>query len=408
MKLHSSHEPEAAPRGESEFQNEVLRGVGTLMADMGRLTRETRGAIDDLTQVKNQVESLDATLAALKKVQVALAHEQRSAVGDPRQRILASDEKRAAFSAAVRNACRIPVQQRDLGESSTPGSTLIGPVIAHEIYDTLARYGAWSTLGVRRLGTRLTKFPVKTARPSASFILTEGSAIPTDTSAAGTSVDLDVEVIGSLISVSRQLLEDAQFDLTADVLDDFVEAFNYRLDYAAFNGNGTADVNNGGMTGIFGAATTATAAAGGTTISSLKIDDFINVLATVDSGVLNRACAWWIHPQILARLVGVKDGNGRSVFLTALEAPTPSGIGSILGYPVHLVYAAPSANTAGSKIAVFGDPQAALVGVRTDFSFEASDEYLWNTYQRSFRGVGRAGVAIRKASGLAALTLAAS
>jgi HK97 family phage major capsid protein len=149
-------------------------------------------------------------------------------------------------------------------------------------------------------------------------------------------------------------------------------------------------------------------ASGGTTIGALKLDDFVNVLTTVDPGVLNRPCAWWVHPQNLARLVTVKDGNGRSIFLTAMEAPTPTGIGSILGYPVHLVHAAPSANTAGAKIAVFGDPQAALVGVRSDFSFEASDEYLWNTYQRSFRGVGRAGVVIRKASGLAALTLASS
>ena len=400
-----------SPRTEAEFQNEVLRGVGGLMEDMGRLAGETRSAIDDLTRVKNQVESLDQTLAALKKVQVSLSHEQRMACGDPRQRILGSEEKRAAFSAAVRNACRVSlggVQQRDLGEGSSPGSTLVVPALAHEIYDTLARYGAWSTLGVRRLGTKLTKFPVKTARPSAGFVLTEGSAIPADTSAAGTSVDLDVEVIGALISVSRQLLDDAQFDLTADVLDDFVEAFNYRLDYAAFQGSGASDTANGGMTGIFAGATVATAASGGTTIGALKLDDFVNVLTTVDSGVLNRPCAWWVHPQILARLVTVKDNYGRSIFLTASEAPTPSGIGSILGYPVHLVYAAPSANAAGSKIAVFGDPQAALVGVRSDFSFEASDEYLWNTYQRSFRGVGRAGVVIRKATGLASLALAAS
>ncbi len=399
----------SAPRGEAEFQNEVLRGVGHLVSDMSRLTAETRGAIEELTEVKNQVGSLDQTVAALKKVQVHLAHEQRMAHGDPRQRILGSEEKRAAFSAAVRNACRIGgVQVRDLGEGSTPGSTLIVPLLANEIYDTLARYGSWSTLGVRRVGSRITQYPVKTARASASFVLTDGSAIPDDSTKAGTTVDLDVEVIGSLISVSRQLLEDSTFDVTADVLDDFVESFNYRLDYAAFTGAGTADATNGGFTGIFTAATPAVAATGGTTIGALKVDDFVNVLTTVDSGVLNRPCAWWLHPQTLARIVTVKDSMGRPIFLSSTEAPTPAGIGTILGYPVHLVYAAPNTNTAGATVAVFGDPQAAVVGLRTDFSFEASDEYLWNTYQRSFRGVGRAGVAIRKATGFAALQLAAS
>ena len=397
-----------APKAESEFQSEVLRGVGSLMDDMSRLTTETRSAIDDLTEVKNHVESLDTTVAALRKVQHALGNEQRLAYGDPRQRILGNSEKRAAFNAAVRNACRVPVQTRDLGESSSPGNTLINPELAREIYDTLARYGSWSTLGVRRLGTLLTMFPVKTARSTAGFVLSEGGAIPQDTSRAGTTVNLTVQVIGALLSVSRQLLEDADFDLTADILDDFVEAFNLRLDYAAFAADGTADATNGGMTGIFHAAPSATAATGGTTISSLKVDDFVNVLTTVDSGVLNRACAWWLHPQTLARIVTVKDGYGRPIFQTANEAPTPSGIGTILGYPVNLVYAAPTANTAGSTIAVFGDPQAAVVGVRSDFAFEASDEYLWNTYQRSFRGIGRAGIAIRKASALAGLKLAAS
>ena len=409
--LKPNYENGTADRTESEFQTEVLRGVSGLMDDMGRLATETRSAMDELTQVKNQVQSLDQTLAALKKVQVNLGHEQRMAHGDPRQRILASEEKRAAFCAAVRNACKVglgAVQTRDLGEASSPGSTLVLPALAKEIYETLERYGAWSTLGVRRLGTHITKFPVKTARANASFVLTDGAAIPVDTATAGTSVDLHVEVIGALISVSRQLLDDAKFDLTADVMDDFIEAFNQRLDYAAFTGNGASDAVNGGMTGIFTGATTATAATGGTTIGALKLDDFVNVLTSVDPGVLDRRCAWWIHPQTLARIVTVKDNYGRSIFLTATEAPTPSGIGSILGYPVHLVHAAPNGNSAGAKVAVFGDPQAAIVGVRTDFSFEASDEYLWNTYQRSFRGVGRAGIAIRKATGLAALTLAAS
>ena len=84
------------------------------------------------------------------------------------------------------------------------------------------------------------------------------------------------------------------------------------------------------------------------------------------------------------------------------------GIGSIMGYPVSLCHAAPLTNTVNSNVAVFGDPAAQVVGMRTDFRFDSSDQFRWNTLERSFRGWGRAGVKIRRATGLAVLTLAAS
>ena len=96
-----------------------------------------------------------------------------------------------------------------------------------------------------------------------------------------------------------------------------------------------------------------------------------------------------MHPHVMAYALGVKDDNGRPIFQTALEKPT-HGIGNIFGYPVKMVSAAPSANAAEAKVAVFGDPRAYCVGVRKNFEFEASDHARWNTYERSFRGVARA------------------
>jgi len=75
---------------------------------------------------------------------------------------------------------------------------------------------------------------------------------------------------------------------------------------------------------------------------------------------------------------------------------------------VTLVGAAPSGNTAGSKVAAFGDPQSFAVGVRKDFELATSEEFKWDTFQISFRGVGRADGVGRRADGSAILTLAAA
>ena len=41
-----------------------------------------------------------------------------------------------------------------------------------------------------------------------------------------------------LLNVSRQLIEDAEFDVTAIVMEDFQQAWNLRMDTAAFVGSG--------------------------------------------------------------------------------------------------------------------------------------------------------------------------
>lgn len=406
-----------------DFEKKMLGGIELIqtnqqkmLSDVDRLDKESKKALEELTKVKNQMNSIAEFEIALKKVNVALRNQERISFRSPVERIEGTPELRAALNLFARKAVNkngdmngvIGTLQKALGEDSSPGSTLINQQLFREIYDTLSTYGIWNTLGVRRMGTKLTKLPVKTARAQAGFILTEGGTIADDTNKAGTTVDLEVEVIAALLNVSLQLLQDAEFDVTRDVLDDFVEAFNERLDYAAFMGDGTADATNGGMTGLFNFGTAAVATATHTTIATLTLEDFIRCLTTVDPIVLMRPARWWMHPRNLARVGGIKDLNGRPLFQTALEAPSPGSIGSILGYPLTLGHILPSTDAANNKVAAFGDPASFVVGVRQDFEFEASDEHKWNTYQRSFRCVGRAGVKGRRALGSAILTTAAA
>jgi len=407
------------------FEERVIEGIEkietaqqSVLKDVSRLDGETKKSLEDLTRVKNAMNDQQAEFTkAMHRMNSMLARERHLAFGDPIARIERDERLSKALNLLVRQAVtgpdnllkgQIETLRKALGEDSSPGSTVIVDDLLREVYDTLARYGKWSTLGVRRLGKLTTKMPVKTARPVANFVLTEGDTIADDTNKAGTSVSLTVEVLAVLLNVSLQLLEDAETDVTRDVLDDFMEAYNYRADYAAFVGDGTADATHGGFTGLFNFGTAAVAAAGNVSVATLDLEDFIKCLTTVDPVVLERSAKWWLHPTQLARIAGLKDGNGRPLFQTALEAPSPGAIGSILGYPVELVHAAPSADGVSKKIAAFGDPQSIVVGVRRDYAFEASDQHKWNTLQRSFRGWGRFGVKGRRALGTAILTTAAA
>jgi HK97 family phage major capsid protein len=305
----------------------------------------------------------------------------------------------------LRGACE-PLA-RAIGEDAGEGATLMIAQLFKEIFDTLAQYGDWATLGVRRLGTKVTNFPVKTARVVAQWLTTEAAPIADDTSEAGGTITLTVLPNAVLLNVSRQLIEDAEFDVTTMVMEDFQEAWNLRLDTAAFTGNGTADGNNGGFTGLFNAGTRAVAAQGNTTVGALDFDDVTRCLTTVAPVVLKRKPRWWLHPQMLVRMMGIKDNNGRPIFLGALEAPSYGAIGTILGFPVTPVMAAPNTDAAGQLVAAFGDRNGQVVGVRDDFVFESSDHYRWNTLERSFRAYGRAATGCRQANAFAILQTAA-
>ena len=405
---------------EKEFQAEVLKKLGeakTTQADLvskyDNLDKETKKAFEELTKLKNDgTASIDALTLSMKKLNLQLANEMRQANGDPVKRITGDPEKKLLFNAIVRNACGglglSPEMKTVLGEDTSPGSSLINNLLANEVYDTLASYGIWNSFAVRRVSTKTTRFPIKTTRATASWILTEGGAITEDAAKAGTSVDVVLQVLASLLPVSRQLLMDSTFDITGDVLNDFAEAAAYMLDYAALQGNGTADASNGGMSGIYYGGTACVAAATHTTMETLALEDWTKCLLTVDPVVLTRGACWWMHPQHVVRALSTKDLNGRPIFLTALEAPTTKGMGSILGYPVVPSFAAPTTNTASSKVCVFGDPQGLVVGIGEDFLFEASDHVGFTTFERYFRGITRACTKIRRAAAFAVLSTAAS
>ena len=360
---------------EAEFRQAVMEGVdgigtqltqhktavATLLEDHKRLDADTKKSFDDLRKAMN-----DSTLAAaaLSKINAQLRQEAVSAGMDPLQKLISDPRKRGIINLVSRQLMnddgaynqQITAIGKAIGEDTSPGSTLIIAQLFKEIYDTLAEYGAWSKLGVRRVGTKVTNFPVKTARVTAGWLTTEASPIPDSTSEAGGTIILTVLPNAVLLNVSKQLIEDAEFDVSQIVMTDFQEAWNLGLDTAAFVGTGAGGAVDGNFTGLFNGATAVSAAQGNTTVEAMSYNDFLKVLESVAPIVLTRKPRWFMHPQMLARALAIRDNNGRPIFLGALDAPSYGAIGTILGRSPHsamsTLRSSPSAMTSCSNPAI--------------------------------------------------------
>lgn len=403
---------------EKEFQAKtlgVIRKQGEdLTGKLDEFQTENKVHFDALAELKNNFtgtqEDIDSINTKLSQISLKYSQAQRKASGDPIRDILANPEKKNLINAQIRKALGKPlseVHEKALSSDTGVGATYIDDELNTDIYDVLSSYGIWSSFDVRTVNTKNNKFLVKTARPVALFF-GEGVTITEDTNKAGVSLTCEAKGIKVLLSVPHELLDDSEVDLSQDILADFIEAIAYRMDWMCLQADGTNDGVDGGFTGIFVGGTSAVAGAGRTTVEDLTLEDVTGTLLATDEAVMQRGACWWIHPHMLVRLLHIKDANGRPIFLTATEAPSPGALGTLLGYPVKMSPAAPNDNSAGKPVAAFGDPKALVVGLRKGFEFKSSSEAKFADDEEVFRGIARGGCKIRRASAIGVLETASA
>lgn len=403
------------------FQEKTLEAVEKI-GDRAKALEEaqktfgenSKNLLAEFEKLKNSADGSAKSMEALQQKISALAlkqnHSARRKTGDPIRDIVEDPEKKELINALVRKAIKAPLSEshtKALDSASTPGSTFLNDALMTDIYDTLSSFGVWSSFDVRQVNTRNNKFLVKTARPIARAF-GEGITITKDSNKAGVSVQHEAQGIKVLMSVPNELMEDAEIDLSQDILTDFIEAVAFRMDWFCLQADGTNDDVNGGQTGIFIGGTDAISANGHTSIETLELEDVTGTILATDEAVMGRAACWWIHPHLLVRFLHIKDANGRPIFLTATEAPAPGALGTLLGYPVKLSSAAPSANTPGAPVAVFGDPNGMVAGLRKSFDFKTSQEASFDDDETVFRGIARFGNKIRRAEAFGVLKLAST
>jgi HK97 family phage major capsid protein len=408
------------PINQEKFQQTILDGMTAVQDKLKKFDEfqtatktaigELGGMRDEIVRMKDAVNAIDILAKQIQKAHALVVSENRRSL-DLNQRVTPeiADYVIGCFRKA-RGMDLSPAQKTVIGGSDSGiGAAVIPQDTANIIYDLLLQYGQWSTLGVVPIGSRTQVMPYITARPTA-YWLSQGAQI-TEGAVTGSSNTVTIKDCCAWIPVANSLLEDtadAGQDFASWLLRQLAQAIAYRIDWAAFAADGTDDTTDGAYTGIAVGGTAATAANGNTTVATLDYDDFVKCLYTVAADVLNRGPRWWIHPTILAKILLVKDTSGRPVFQPSTAAPSLGGLGSILGFPVIPTGAMPSTDSANKVVAVFGEPQGCLVGVRRGLNLAASTEFQWDYNRTAYRAVQRAGIQVQIATAFAMLTTAAA
>lgn len=393
----------------------------TLLRNYESLSVESKKAMEEFTKTKNALEDQGKIIASMQKLYKHLSLERRTAWGSPSERVAADENLRTIVQLNLINDLklweyvgsktkdRLEGFRKDLDGGNAPGSGYIANAeVEKELYDLLATYGAFRNLDARTIGARSTDIRLKTARAVATFV-DEAAAVGADSAKAGSKVTVTPKKVGCLLSVSSELLEDDVAGVIADVMDDMAEAHAFRADWISFAADGGADEVDGGFTGMFEGGTARTAASGNVSMATLDYEDWLACIVNAPTAVLQRGNGkWYINQNMLAKAMYIKDGNGRPIFLSAVEAPAYGSIGTILGFPVVPVAAAPSTDGAGKLVAAFGDGKGLGVRIRRDYGFERSDQFAFNTDEITFRSLSRIAAKVKAATAFQVLKTAAS
>ena len=356
---------------------------------------------------------------ALSQTRVAVLAERRDSGPDEIEKWLDQPGVREFWNALARKLMTKrcapefePVfKDLDVSASGTGAAFFLPQALSEQIFDLLPIYGAFATLGLRKIPKMFTKFPQVNGLPSAVFInATQGNvAVPKDTAFVGSQLLPEANTVASILPVSIALFDDAATDLGSVIARYFIQGMSARVDWAAFQGNGVVDAGglNGGQTGIMvdNTINTFNAAAGNAAVEQLDRSDFLGVIRTVAPAALQRPCRWWINPGFIPILLTIAEANGAN-WLLKTPAESADGSWSLAGFPVTWAAQMPAIDGPAQKFAAFGEPNSYLVALSDEFKVEVSDHSLWSTLQKSFRCMARCWCQTREKTGLATLTTA--
>ncbi|WP_411846441.1 phage major capsid protein [Roseibacillus persicicus] len=423
--------------GLADLKNKILTGMQSLNEknkEIEQIVNEkfadidgkAKGLLEKQAEIVKSFTGLDSDIRELTKnfseIQAKQAQTRIDIVGDPIKSIQSDDFSRNLFNGLIRkNLSKVNeriilnsderealdkfAESRNKSAGDTNAASYIDDHLQRNIYQLVGSFGIWNGFDVVPTATNSEKFPVDTNDPTAVWGVTSTLA-----EYAGTQQTASVKTAYVPLAILNELLEDSQTDLTSHFATKFARAIAKLLDATCLVADGDDNAVDGGFSGIHDAGTAAVAASGNTTCATTDLEDWTKAMLTVDEGVLKDGGIgkWWMHPHMVIRALSVKDGNGRPIFLNALDAPSPGALGSILGAPVVLCHAGNKTDGASKVIASYGDPMGLAIALRKDFMFATSTDALFLDDKTAFKGRARAGIKVKQATAFANLTTAAS
>lgn len=200
--------------------------------------------------------------------------------------------------------------------------------------------------------------------------LAEGASL-TEADPGFDSVSLGAHKVGKMVSVNRELIDDAGFDLLGFLAQEAGERIGVATNDAYTAGTGT-----GKPTGLVGAAT----AVDGESGVDITADALLDLVYSIAVPYRPRG-TFQASDAALAAIRKIKDLNGQYLWQQSMQAGQPD---RLLGYPVYSnpAVAAPAAS---AKSVVFGDFGGYWIRDVTPLRFDRSDEFKFDSDVVTFR-----------------------
>ena len=249
--------------------------------------------------------------------------------------------------------------------SRSNAEALIPAETSREIFKAVEQKSVMMQL-MRRLpnmtrGTRT--LPVASALVSAGFVDGDAGLKPTS-SAAWDKKIITAEEIAVIVPIPENVLDDADYDIWAEIRPQIADAFGRVFDAAVLFGT---DAPTSWPDGIVSAAGTAlrTVAAG----TGVDIAEDVNTAMGMveESGFEVNGFA--IAPTIKATLRGLRDQIGGFLYQPALAGGTPE---TLYGLPLYGVKN--GAWDTSEALLVAGDWKQAVYAIRTDLTYKILDQ----------------------------------
>ena len=178
--------------------------------------------------------------------------------------------------------------------------------------------------------------------------------------------NLVAKTMVGLTPITNELLDDSAVDVLDTLVELFAEAIAGEEDNQAFNGTGLP------FTGILNASgvTTVTMSSGNETFAELSSDDFVDLIANLNSTVRTGA-RFIMHDTVFAYVQKLKDDEGRPLY----QMPTQAAPGNIFGYPVETSTKMPSSTAVSTPFIILGNlSRYLLLGDRQEMRMAVSDQ----------------------------------
>lgn len=246
---------------------------------------------------------------------------------------------------------------------------LINTQNSNEVMDSVVQESAaLSTMRRVQMGTRVARMPVISALPAAGFLASDNTAKPT-TAQTWANKDLVAEEVAAIVPIPENVFDDSAFNVWDEVRPRIAEAIGKALDAAVFFGSGKP---TSWPTDLL-----AGAVAAGNVVSSANTtgdlaEDFNATLSLVEADGFDPDTIW-SNRALRGRLRGLRDSQGMPIYNPSLR---DSNVDTLYGLDIRWVRngswtaAGGTAVAPTGAVAIVGDSDAAIVGVRQDITYK--------------------------------------